>query len=116
MTSPIPSPHRIFVRHFGVGPDDEFGNATETLGDPEPWYVRSIDPASGREPGAELRDLASIQYVIQADKSVQVPGYRDTVVIDGQEHEVDGHPDDWTRGPWANPAAGVTVWVKRVEG
>lgn len=112
----VPSPHRIQVRRYEVGADDEFGNAGMALGDPEYWSVRSIDPATGREPGAELRDMATIAFVIQADKTALVPGYRDVVVIDGKEYPVDGQPDDWTRGPWANPAAGVTVWVRRVEG
>lgn len=115
--SVIPSPHTVLVRRMvqATEPDD-FGNFPEALGDPQPWPVRSIDPANGREPGAPLRDLATIAYVIQADKTAQVPTYKDTVVVDGVEHEVDGNPDDWTRGPWPNPAAGVTVWLKRVEG
>jgi hypothetical protein len=60
--------------------------------------------------------MANIAYVIQADKTPAVPDYRDVVIVDGKEYPVDGHPDDWTRGPWANPVAGVTVYLKRVEG
>lgn len=112
----IPSPHTIQVRRWTAGAEDVMGNASEGLGAPEPWQVRSIDPVSNREPGADHRDLAEIAYTIHADKSAQVPTYRDVVIINGKEHPVDGEPDDWTNGPWTNPAAGVTVWVKRVEG
>jgi hypothetical protein len=113
----IPSPHTVQVRRWTEPTEpDEFGNLEGFLGDPQPWQVRSIDPVSNREPGADNRDLATIAKVIHADKSSQVPGYRDTVVVDGLEYPVDGTPDDWTRGPWPNPAAGVTVWLKRVEG
>jgi hypothetical protein len=60
--------------------------------------------------------MTTIAYVIQADKTTDMPGYRDVVVVDGKDYPVDGQPDDWTRGPWANPVAGVTVYLKRVEG
>lgn len=115
--SVIPSPHRISVRRFTVGTvKDEFGNYPETYSDPIPWDVRSIDPISSREPGLQFRDMSTIVHVIQADKTAAVPGYRDRVIVDGKEYAVDGEPDDWTRGPWGNPAAGVTVYLKRVEG
>lgn len=116
MSGLVPSPHKLLVRRYAPGQRDEFGDLEETWSPPEEWRVRSYDPASGREPGAANRDLATIAYVIQADKTPSVPGYRDVVVIDGKDYPVDGHPDDWTRGPWPNPVAGVTVWVKRVEG
>ena len=112
----IPSPHTLQVRKWSAGAEDVMGNASEGLADPVPWRVRSVDPVSNREPGAEHRDLATIAYTIHADKTDLVPSYRDVVVINGKEYPVDGEPDDWTRGPWANPVAGVTVWVKRAEG
>jgi hypothetical protein len=98
--SAVPSPHEISVRRYAPGQKDEWGDLQETWSPPQPWRVRSIDPASAREPGAANRDLATIAYVIQADKSSEVPDYRDLVVIDGKEYPVDG----------------VTVWVKRTEG
>lgn len=112
----IPSPHVLQVRKWSSGEADAMGNATEGLADPVAWPVRSVDPVSNREPGADRRDLATIAYTIHADKTALVPSYRDVVVIDGKEYPVDGEPDDWTRGPWVNPVAGVTVWVKRAEG
>lgn len=113
----IPSTHRLQVRKWieATAPD-AMGNTDGTLSPPRDWYVRSVDPVSTREPGRENRDLAQIAFTIHADKTILVPSYRDVVIIDGKEYQVDGEPDDWTQGPWANPAAGVTVWVKRQEG
>lgn len=115
--SPIPSPHRLQVRRYIVATEaDELGNYPEGLADPVDWMVRSVDPVSNREPGRDHRDLATIAFTVHADKSALVPSYRDVVIYGGKEYPVDGAPDDWTMGPWANPAAGVTVWLKRVEG
>ena len=113
----IPSPHTVQVKRWveSTVPDPR-GNTPGSFAAPVPWRVRSIDPVSNREPGAEHRDLSTIAHVIHADKTGQVPGYRDLVVIGNDEFAVDGYPDDWTNGPWPNPAAGVTVWLKRVEG
>ena len=38
------------------------------------------------------------------------------VLVDGHWHDVVGTPDDWTRGPWHNPASGVIVELRRVDG
>lgn len=112
----IPSLNRLDVKRFSTTTKDDFGNDVPVYGDPQPWWVRSVDPVSSREPNQPNRDMATIAYVIQADKTDAVPTYRDVVVVDGKDYPVDGNPDDWTRGPWANPAAGVTVYLKRVEG
>lgn len=117
MTSPFPSPHRLQVRRFTKATEpDEMGNYASGLGDPEDWWVRSIDPVPNRESATANRDLATLAYSIQADKTDKVPSYRDVVLVDGQEYPVDGRPDDWSNGPWPNPAAGVTVYLKKIEG
>lgn len=112
----VPSPYIVGVRRFADGALDEFGNATDAWAEPVNWWVRSISPATSDEPGADHRDLSVVIYTIHADKTPDAPGVRDLVVIDGKDYPVDGEPDDWTRGPWVNPAAGVVVWVKRAEG
>jgi hypothetical protein len=104
------------VRRYVAGTKDDFGNLQDTWTTELPWWVRSIDPVTGREPGAANRDLANIAYAIQADKTNAIPRYRDIVIVDGVEYNVDGEPDDWSRGPWANPVAGVTVYLRRTEG
>lgn len=116
MTSPIPSPHLVKVRRYVAGAKDEFNNAVDAWQDPTDWWVRSIDPVTGREPDQSFRDLASLALKIEADKTPDVPTYRDIVIVDGVEYPVDGRPDDWTQGPWTNPVAGVTVYLRRVEG
>lgn len=112
----IPSPHRLQVKRYVASVKDEMGDTTTTYADPVEWWVRSVDPVSSREPNQPNRDMANIAYVVQADKTSAVPTYRDIVVVDGTDYPVDGQPDDWTRGPWANPAAGVSVYLRRVEG
>ena len=112
----IPSPHRVQVRRYLGTANDPMGNSVPSLDAPVDWWVRSIDPASSRDANQANRDMTTIAYVIQADKTSAVPGYRDVVLVDGVEYPVDGTPDDWTRGPWFNPVAGVTVYLTRVEG
>jgi hypothetical protein len=112
----IPSPYKLQVKPYIAGAKDDFNNPIDSWGPGRDWWVRSVDPVSNREPQQPNRDMATIAYVIQADKTDAMPGYRDLVTVDGVDYPVDGQPDDWTRGPWANPVAGVTVYLKRVEG
>lgn len=114
--STVPSPYTVTVKPFLAGAEDEYGNATEAYDTPYEWRVRSIAPGSMEEPGRTNRDLSVIELTIHADASDDVPGVRDLVTIDDVDYAVDGTPDDWTRGPWANPAAGVAVELRRVEG
>jgi hypothetical protein len=114
--SGVPSTHKLGVRRWAPGTKDEFGNVTDTWAAATDWWVRSVDPVSNRELATQNRDPAVIAFAIQADKSPEMPGYRDLVVIDGAEYPVDGAPDDWTKGPWFNPVAGVVVYVRRAEG
>lgn len=68
------------------------------------------------EPSATNRDLSVVEYTIHADATADVPGVRDLVIVDGVEYAVNGTPDDWTKGPWPNPAAGVAVELRKVDG
>lgn len=114
--STVPSPYTVQVRRFVAGGDDGYGNATDSWGSASDWRVRSIAPGSMEEPGRTNRDLSVVEFTIHADASADVPGVRDLVVVDGVEYAVNGEPDDWTRGPWANPAAGVAVELRKVNG
>ena len=114
--SVVPSRYVLGVRRFTTGAVDEFGNPTDSWADPTDWPVRSWSSTTATEPGAEHRDLSVVVFSIYADKSSEMPGVRDLVVIEGREYAVDGEPADWTHGPWENPAAGVTVFVRRAEG
>jgi hypothetical protein len=50
------------------------------------------------------------------------PGERDQVALPWESdpdpvwHDIEGKPDDWTRGPWRMPLAGVVVELRRTEG
>lgn len=123
MGSLIPSPHTLRVRRLTTGPDNDFGNATQVWVEHD-WPVRSVDPGASAEPAYANRHLSNIAYSIHADASDLAPAERDEVaipwVLDDNDqpvwHAVDGRPDDWTHGPWVNPAAGIVVLLARAEG
>jgi hypothetical protein len=68
------------------------------------------------EPGQTNRDLSVVAFTVYSPASADLPGARDLVTLDGADYAVNGTPKDWTRGPWANPSAGVVVELRRVEG
>ena len=111
----IPSPYTVRVRTATAGDEDEFGNPSTVWAEHD-WAVRSIDPGASVELYQPNRDLSRIVYSIHADKSPQVPDAGAEVLVDGEWFKVDGHPDDYTRGPWVNPVAGVVVMLRRDEG
>lgn len=112
----VPSPYTVQVKPFQAGATDDYGNPADAWGTPYDWRVRSIAPGAMEEPGQSLRDLSVVVFTIHADATGGVPGVRDLVVVDGVEYAVNGTPKDWTRGPWPNQAAGVSVELRRVDG
>lgn len=104
------------VRRYEAGATDAYGNAADGLSAPQAWSVRGIAPGAMSEPYEATRDASSVVWTVYADKSGDVPGVRDVVVLDGDEFNVIGEPRDWTRGPYPNPTAGVVVELGRVEG
>lgn len=114
--SNVPSPYTLQVRRFVAGSTDAHGNAVDAWGTAAAWAVRSVAPGSMEEPSATNRDLSVVEYTIHADATADVPGVRDLVIVDGVEYAVNGTPDDWTKGPWPNPAAGVAVELRKVDG
>lgn len=111
----VPSPYWLTVRARTDGAKDAFGNVTTTWVERD-WRVRSVAPGAMTDPVDPNRDLGNIAYTIHADADSEPPTRLDEVVVDGETFAVDGDPADWTRGPWANPAAGVVVLLKRSEG
>ena len=114
--STVPSPYVVSVKPFEAGAVDDYGNPVEGYGTPYSWAVRSIAPGAMDEPGQTLRDLSVVAFTIHADATDDVPGVRDLVTVDGVDYAVNGTPKDWTLGPWPNPAAGVAVELRRVDG
>lgn len=111
----IPTPYTVRVRRSVLGAPDEFGNPAQTWAEHD-WRVRQIDPGASAEPFQPNRDLSNVVYSIHAPKTAAVPTVRDEVQVDGEWFQVDGEPDDYTRGPWLNPVAGVVVMLTRAEG
>lgn len=105
----------LHVRRLTSGADDGHGNVGETFADPTPWEVWGLAPGSMRE-AIVGRDLSEVAWSVLAPKSAAMPTERDVVVVDGADYAVNGRPQDFTRGPWENPGAGVVVELVRVEG
>ena len=112
----IPSPHVVTVREPGTPTVDGFGNQVPGAPTTRTWAVRSIDPGSSAEPLGANRDLSRVEYVIHADKTSDAPSEDADVQVGGEWFRVAKRPEDWTRGPWPNPAAGVVVLLERVDG
>ena len=111
----VPSPYRVTIRARTEGAKDAFGNVTVSWPERD-WLVRSVAPGAMADPSDPNRDRGNIAYTVHADADSRPPTRLDKVVIDGEPFDVDGDPQDWTRGPWPNPVAGVVVELKRSEG
>ena len=112
----IPSPYTLTVREPGAPTTDGFGNTVPGAPSTHSWAVRSIDPGSSAEPLGANRDVSLVEYVIQADKTPDVPSEDADVQVAGEWFRVAKRPEDWTLGPWSNPAAGVVVLLERIDG
>lgn len=102
-------------RPYQAGATDSHGNTVEAWGDPVDLPVTAIAPGAMDEPGTAGRDLSVIAYTLYCPPGT-VASERDRVILDDDEYEIDGRPQDWTTGPWPNPAAGVVIRLKRAEG
>lgn len=111
----IPTPYTLTVREPVAGPDDEVGDATTSWAE-HSWPVHGIAPGAMAEPKEPNRDASVVAWTVYAPASAYTPTGNAEVLVDGRWHPVVGHPDDWTRGPWCNPVAGVAVELRRVDG
>ena len=104
------------VKRRTTGAPDPHGNATQTLGAAEDWWVWGVAPGDNVEPGQPNRDRSDIAWTVFAPADVSAPSATDVVVVSGRDFEVDGEPEDWTLGPWGPGNAGLVVKLKRMEG
>lgn len=113
----IPTPWTVLVRRFQSGATDPLGNPAKSWGNPEPLLVHGIQPGAMAEPGEPGRDADEVLWSVLAPAGSSVES-RDKVILPGMPDEFDviGHPKDYTRGPWANPVAGIVVELGHVEG
>lgn len=97
------------------------GTATDDLGNPigestpREWTVWGIAPGKQGEPAAAEREAVPVEWTIYAPKA-GAPTALDQVEVDGDWLEVNGKPQDWTRGPYGPGAAGVVVELRAVQG
>lgn len=112
----IPTPWTVGVRRHVEGAVDRYGNVGESWGPVEPWPVHGWSTASAEPWTASRPNLLEVDLVLYAPPTADAPTARDVVVIDGAEYRVEGEPQDWTRGPWPHPSAGLVYALKRTEG
>lgn len=117
----LPTPYTLGVRRRQLGTKDSHGKKTVSYAAATDWLVHGYAPgATG--PGLEgstnraNRDLSIILWTVYAPANAEAPGELDLVVLDGDEYAVVQRPEDWTKGPWAHPTAGLVVELKRPEG
>ena len=113
----LPTPHTIQVERWSANAAsrDAHGNPAETYAAPEAVAVHWIGPAGSAEDALGGRRHAEAVLQIGAPAGTVID-YRDRVLIDGARWQVVGEPQDYSRGPWAMPFAGVTFELKRDRG
>ena len=104
------------IRRLTSGSPDAHGNATETLSAAEDWWVWGLAPGDNVEPSQPNRDRSDVVWTVYAPADGSTPGARDVVVVNDEDFQVDGEPEDWTRGPFGAGNAGLVVKLKRMEG
>ena len=120
--SGIPTPYTLLVREPSSGGEDAHGNPVSGWSDPFEWGVHAVAPGASEEPRKPNRDLSVIAWTIYAPAGY-APSARAQVALPWESvggervwHDIEGEPDDWTKGPWRNPVAGVVVELRRTEG
>ena len=111
----LPTPYALTVREPTAGARDEFGNPTTTWTE-RTWRVHAVAPGAMAEPGEANRDLSLVLYTVLGPKAGAPTSPHAQIRVDGAWLDVDGTPDDWTRGPWPHPTAGVSVMLRRADG
>ena len=123
----IPTPWTVGHRAWSQSGRDAHGNPLQQLAAPVVLRVHAVHPRMRQEPGDPNRWQVVEGLTVLAPAGVTV-GEHDlvvwpyvvddagTVLLAGDEYEVDGPVSDWTRGPWPHPTAGVSFDLTRVEG
>lgn len=104
----LPTPYVVAVREPTAGTEDDFGNPVMTWTERD-WRVHAIAPGAMAEPGEANRDLSLVLYTVLGPKAGAPTSPHAQLKVDGAWLDVDGTPNDWTRGPWPHPTAGIVV-------
>ena len=116
----IPTPFSVTILHRG----SETPGSANGYGEPDYEWAPEVVPVHGMAPGPAVnivdptREAEEVAWTIYAPAGTTLPqGRTDKVIIPVLgEFPVVGTPQDWSKGPWANPAAGVVIEVGKVEG
>ena len=113
----IPTPHTISVERWqaNTGTRDAHNNPIESYAAAEPVAVHWIAPAGVGESVMGGRRHAEAVLQVGAPAGTVI-GARDRVTIDGEHWQVVGSTQDYTRGPWSMPFAGVVFELKQDRG
>lgn len=119
----IPTPWLVGWREWSEGGRDAHGNPASSWAPPAPLPVHSVGPRYQQEPGEPNRWVVVDGLTVYAPAGTVV-GAHDRVVWPfdpdnpdvGELWEVNGPIADWTKGPFANPVAGVTFELEKVTG
>ena len=113
----IPNPYTVNILRRLEDGEDRFGDPIEVYSKPEPIRVHGWSPGPPTDVDDPVRDADSVDFTIYGPAGTPLPSPRDRVEVPGEGvFNVVGKPQDWSKGPWNNPVAGVVILVKRVEG
>ena len=121
--SVIPTPWQIGLRVWSQSGSDAHGNAVDTWAAPVVVPIHSVAPrvVGTDEPNRGNRSVVIEGLTVYAPAGTVVDA-RDRIVwpwpavAESVEYEVVGEIEDYTKGPWGNPAAGVVIQMQRWEG
>jgi len=108
----FPTPWTVDVLRRSSGGTDAHGNPVTSYGDPETHRVYAIAPGGSTEPFEGNRDAVTWDLDVLSPAPIAEP--QDRVVVAGDVYEVEGRPDDFTRGPFGW-APGYRIRLNRVE-
>lgn len=111
----IPAPHRLSHQRHTWGPPDGRGNRTDTWIEAGEIAAHAISGPEG-ELADPARPGGRVDLVIHAPATLaEKINVRDRLTVNGETHAV-VKVLDWTKGPWAFPAAGIEIHLRQVEG
>ena len=116
----VPAPtgaarYQLLVERYVEGAPDRHGNITAGYSVAETVPIRAAAPGASEERVISGRNPEDVAWTLYALAGARVEA-RDRAIWQGDEYEVMGDSLDWTLGPWANPAAGVVIELRRQEG
>ena len=109
-----PTPHKVGHRRYYEGETNTRGNPRKAWEDPVEVRVIGFYWPSSTEPPESGRDEVTADVIVLAPPAFQ-PGAHDRLVIEGDEYEVIGRPDDYNHGPFGF-RPGNAINARRVEG